>query len=265
MVSQPFLIVDHQPITLAQALQYLQSSGKLESFIGEILHQYVIEQELQNRDDLGISLALIEQAIIDFRLQNQLSDPQVFAQWLAKNGKDYDTFHQQVTVGFKLEKLKDQVTQPKLPEHFIERKLFLDRVILSRIIVTERELAEELGTQIEEGGSFEQLAREYSVTDDRIFNGMMGPISRGTLPDAIRTAVDAANPGDLVGPLEFAALGSQDVVGSKEQGYWGLFRVEQFLPASLEDPQLKQALQNELFEQWLAQKIQTMTVKLQVD
>ena len=60
-----------------------------------------------------------------------------------------------------------------------------------------------------------------------------------------------ASPGEVVGPLAI-------------DGRWGLFRVEQFLPASLEQIQLKQALQNELFEQWLAEKIQKLTVKLQV-
>lgn len=251
MVSQPFLSVDDQPIPLAQALQYLQSAGKLQSVIGDILRQYIIEQELQTRDDLDVSPALTEQAVIDFRLQNQLTDPKVFAQWLASNGKDYSSFHASVTFGFKLEKLKAQVTEPKLQEYFIERKLFLDRVVLSRLVVADRELAEELASQVEEGASFEQLAREYSIADDKIVNGMMGPISRGTLPDVLRAAVDLASPGELIEPLEL-------------EGRWVLFQVGQFLPASLEDGQLKQALQNELFEQWLAQKIQKMSVKLQV-
>jgi parvulin-like peptidyl-prolyl isomerase len=251
MVSQPFLSVDDQPIPLAQALQYLQSAGKLQSVIGDILRQYIIEQELQTRDDLDVSPALTEQAVIDFRLQNQLTDPKVFAQWLASNGKDYSSFHASVTFGFKLEKLKAQITEPKLQEYFIERKLFLDRVVLSRLVVADRELAEELASQIEEGASFEQLAREYSIADDKIVNGMMGPISRGTLPDVLRAAVDLASPGELIEPLEL-------------EGRWVLFQVGQFLPASLEDGQLKQALQNELFEQWLAQKIQKMSVKLQV-
>lgn len=251
MVSQPFLSVDDQPIPLTQALQYLKSAGKLQSVIGDILRQYIIEQELQTRDDLDVSSALTEQAVIDFRLQNQLTDPKVFAEWLASNGKDYGSFHASVTFGFKLEKLKAQVTEPKLQEYFIERKLFLDRVVLSRLVVADRELAEELASQIEEGASFEQLAREYSIADDKIVNGMMGPISRGTLPDVLRAAVDLASPGELIGPLEL-------------EGRWVLFQVGQFLPASLEDGQLKQALQNELFEQWLAQKIQKMSVKLQV-
>lgn len=252
MESLAFLTVDDQPISIGEAVKYLQISGKLGNFIGDILRQYVIEQELRTREDIVISPAVTEQAIIDFRLKNELPDPQSFQAWLRNNGTDYATFHGTVAFGFKLEKLKAAITEPKLQEFFIERKIFLDRVILSRIIVDNRELAEELHAQIEEGASFEQLAREYSLADDKIVNGMMGPVSRGTMPDILRAAIDVTSPGKLVGPIEL------------DQRY-GLFRVEQFLSASLEDTQLKQALQNELFEKWLAEKIQKLTVKLQVN
>jgi parvulin-like peptidyl-prolyl isomerase len=251
METLSFLSIDDQPISLEQTVKYLQSSGKLGQFIGDVLRQYVIEQEIQGRDDVDINPALTEQTVIDFRLKNQLADPQAFQEWLTKNGTDYQRFHASITFNFKLERLKTVVTQAKLPEYFIEQKIFLDRVVLSRIVVDSRELAEELQLQIAEGGSFEQLAKEYSVLDDRLVNGMMGPISRGTMPDKLRAAIDVASPGQLVGPIEI-------------DGRYGLFRVEQFLPASLDDIQLKQALQNELFEKWLAEKIQKLTVKLQV-
>jgi len=251
MESSSFLTVDDRLISVQQAVQHLQISGKLGQFIRDILRQDVIEQEIKARTEIELSPALTEQAIIDFRLKNELSDPQKFQDWLSNSGTDYDTFHATVAFGFKLEKLKSAIADPKLGEYFIERKIFLDRVVLSRIIVDNRELAEELHTQIEEGTSFEQLAREYSLADDKIVNGMMGPVSRGTMPDQLRAAVDVANPGDILGPIQL------------EERY-GLFRLEQLLPASLEDTQLKQALQNELFEKWLAEKIQKLTVKLQV-
>ncbi|MDB9341913.1 peptidylprolyl isomerase, partial [Nodularia spumigena CS-589/07] len=177
--------------------------------------------------------------------------PQTFQQWLQQNATDYATFYESIALSFKLEKLKVLIAEPKISEYFIERKIFLDRVIVSRIVVDNQEIAEELQTQIEEGGSFEQLAKEYSLSEDRMVNGMMGPVSRGTMPDQLRAVVDIANPGQVIGPIEI-------------EGRYGLFRVEQFLPASLEDMQVKQALQNELFEKWLAEKIQKLTVKLQM-
>lgn len=251
METLSFLSIDEQPISVEQTVKYLQTSGKLSQFISDVLRQYVIEQEINTREDMDINPALTEQTIIDFRLNNQLAEPQAFQEWLKRNGTDYNTFHAAITLNFKTEKLKGLVTAAKISEYFIERKIFLDRVVISRIVVDSRELAEELQLQISEGGSFELLAKEYSLADDRIVNGMMGPISRGTMPDVLRAAIDAAQTGQVVGPIEL-------------DGRYGLFRVEQFLPASLEDTQLTQALQNELFEKWLAEKIQKLTVKLQV-
>ena len=250
--SKALLVVDEKPLSLRQCLRYLQAAGKLQAFVGDILRQYVLEQTLETRQDIEISPAIIEQAVIDFRLQQQLTDGKVFQEWLNRNGLNYEQFHSQIASSFKLEKLKAQVTNDRLPEHFIERKVFFDRVVLSRIVVASKELAEELHSQIGEGANFEQLAREYSTADERVANGMMGPVSRGTLPDTLRAAIDAASPGAMVGPLEVDKL-------------WAIFRVEQFLPATLEDNQLRQAMQNELFEKWLSDKIQTMTVKLQVN
>ncbi|UBF24268.1 peptidylprolyl isomerase [Kovacikia minuta CCNUW1] len=250
--SKALLIVDEQPLSLRQCLRYLQSGGKLQGFIGDILRQYVLERELATREELEVSPAVVEQAVVDFRLQQQLTDAKAFQEWLTRNGINYEQFHTQISNSFKLEKLKALITEARLQEHFIERKLFFDRVVLSRIVVADKDLADELYTQIKEGGSFEQLAQEYSIADEKVANGMMGPVSRGTLPDILRAAIDSSNPGELVGPIE-------------SEKHWAIFRVEQFLPATLEDAQLRQAMQNELFERWITEKIQTMTVKLQVN
>jgi parvulin-like peptidyl-prolyl isomerase len=254
MESNALLVIDDQSLSLRQCLRYLQAAGKLQGFIGDILRQYVLETEVASREGLDISTAAVEQAVVDFRLQNQLTDPKAFQDWLARNGTSYEMFHGQITNSFKLEKLKAQIVESRLQEHFIERKLFFDRVVLSRIVVPSQELAEELHTQISEGASFESLAREYSTADERVANGMMGPVSRGTMPDFLRSAIDPANVGDLVGPIEF-----------EKEKYWAIFRVEQLMPANIDDPQLRQAIQTEIFDRWLAEKIQSMTVKLQVN
>lgn len=251
MNSEPFLTINDQPISLRKAFQYLQVNRKLDGFIGEIVRQFVIEQELESNEMIQIGSGVVEQAVIDFRLQQQLTDPKQFQEWLTTNGLSYEAFHNQIAYGFKVRKLKDEVTNVRLQEYFIERKVFLDRVVLSRIIVADQELADELKSQIQEGAKFEQLAREYSLTDDKVMNGMVGPVSRGTMPDILRAAIDVAKIGDVVGPLGM-------------EGRWGLFRIEEILSATLDDAQVKQGLQEELFEQWLAERIQKLPIKLQV-
>lgn len=253
MTSEPFLTIDDQPITLAQAVRYLQIGRKFDGFVGEILRQFVLEREINTREDLNVNTAAIEQAVVDLRMERNLTDAKQFQQWLVSNRLTYEDFRNQIAYSFKLRKLKEVVAEARLQEYFIERKLYLDRIVLSRIVVDNLELAEELKTQITEGAAtFELLAREYSLTDDKIVNGMVGPVSRGTMPDVLRAAIDDAKPGDVVGPL-----GMED--------RWGLFRVEEILSASLEDKQLKTTLKDELFEQWLAQKIETLPIKLQIN
>ncbi|BAY66625.1 hypothetical protein NIES22_67690 (plasmid) [Calothrix brevissima NIES-22] len=250
--STVFLTADDQPIFLGQALRYLESSGRLESVIWDIIRQYIIEQEIQTIDELDIGTDLIDQVVMDFRLEHQLTDYKTFQEWLINEGLDYASFRQEIGYNLKLEKLKTQITEQNIQEYFIERKIFLDRVVLSRLVVEEQALAEELKSQIlEDGASFEQLVQEYSIEDDRIFNGMMGAVSRGTMPDVLRASVDVAQPRELIGPIEIERL-------------WYLVRVEKFLEASLAE-ELKEQLKDELFEQWLEKKIQNINVQLQVD
>jgi parvulin-like peptidyl-prolyl isomerase len=125
-------------------------------------------------------------------------------------------------------------------------------VVLSRISVAHQEVAEELKCQLKEGAKFEALAKEHSLTDDRLFNGMMGLVSRSSLPDTLRAAIDLAAPGEIIGPLNL------------DNG-WMLFRLEKVLPASLEDPQLLQTLQDELFQHWLMEKLRQAKVEVNVE
>lgn len=252
MKSSLFLLVDDQPISLEQALRYLESAGKLDLVLWEIIRQHVLEQELQVLEENEISADIIEQMVIDFRLERQLTNSKIFQEWLANEGLDYAKFRKKIAFNFNIEKLKADVTDANIQEYFIEQKIYLDRVVLSRLVVEEQALAEELQSQIvEDGARFERLVQEYSIATDRISNGMMGPISRGAMPHKLRAAVDLANPGELIEPLEI-------------DGLWYLFRVENFLPATL-DENLKQELEDEIFEQWLEDKVKSIDAKLQVD
>ena len=139
MDSSSFLTVDDRLISVKQAVQYLQISGKLGQFIRDILRQDVIEQEIQAREEVEISPAITEQAIIDFRLKNQLTDQKKFQDWLNNSGTDYNTFHSTVAFGFKLEKLKNLIAEPKLAEYFIERKRLGQEFLVAQSDFLQRE------------------------------------------------------------------------------------------------------------------------------
>ena len=115
------LTVDRDSISVETAVKYLRNSGKLGQFIGDIIRQYIIEQEVENRTDVNVNPVVTEQAIIDFRLQNKLTDPQKFHAWLEKSGTTYEGFHASITFGFKNShffKFKGPTASPFFPIHF---------------------------------------------------------------------------------------------------------------------------------------------------
>lgn len=108
--SSLFLTADEQSISLGQALKYLESSGFLESVIREVICQHIIEKELQTQQHLALSSDVIDQVVLDFRLENQLIDYESFQDWLASEGIDSATFREQIASNLKLQSLKTTVT-----------------------------------------------------------------------------------------------------------------------------------------------------------
>jgi len=252
MESQPFLTIDDQPISLAKAIGYLRSTGDFQPFLLKIIRQHILETELQTHDDLEIESNIIEQAVIDFRFENQLNDPDRFQEWLKTQGISYADFRHQIAARLKIQKLKADVTAPKLEEYFNANKALLNQVVISRIVVAELDFALNLKNQIlADSSRFEPLAKEHSLTNDRLVNGIMEAVSLGQIPSQIREYIITATPGELIGPLEI------------DERY-ALLRVERFIPATLEGS-LKRELQDQLFEQCLEGKAQKLTIKMHVE
>lgn len=243
-----FLKIDDRDISLKQVLGYLQLSGKLEPFLQEIVSQHVVYQEILARTDLELKSADVEQAIIDFRLQQNLTDRDRFDKWLASKGSNYEAFQSQMAFGVKLQKLKSEIADPDLEAYFHERQRSLDRVDLSCAIMPDREMAAQLREKI---ASDDRDLDDVADASDRKVEVIRGPTLRQSLPAELRDKVDGVTPREIVGPLE---------IGQR----WCLFQVKEIIPAVLEG-QIKQELENELFKRWLVQKVKQLKVQFAVD
>jgi parvulin-like peptidyl-prolyl isomerase len=245
----PFLKVNEDSISLGDAIDYLKAAGGYHRMMTDIMRQYLLQKELEQRPDIKFSNFQVDQAVMDFRVANNLVEPKLFQEWMQVNGVNYDEFRKNIAFGFKVEQLKNELTEPKLEEYFQEQKPLLDRVILSRLIVKDQELAENLKVKIlDDRTQFESLVRAYSIVDDRAANGMMGAVPKGKMPNIMKTAIDLANPGEIVGPLEI-------------DGRYCLFRVEKFLPASLEEKPIQHELKNQLFDRWIQEKLKSLNIQ----
>ena len=247
----PFIKINDTKISLSQGIQYLKDSGRLGDFLGQIVRQHLLKAELDELQDIKITDAEIEQTLLNFRIQNQLIEQEKFQAWLQESGLTYSALRQGLDRDLRLNRLRDLIATPKLDDYFQQQKPLLDRVVLSRIIVEERGTAESLKQQLAaDSNRFGVLAQEHSLTNDRVVNGMMGAMSYGSFPDVLKPMVESAKPGEIVGPVPL-------------EDRYGLFKVEQFIPAKLEGDLLEE-LKNQLFEQWLQEKMQNLEIKLEV-
>jgi parvulin-like peptidyl-prolyl isomerase len=244
-----FLTIDNQPLSLEQSLSYLKTAGDLPKFVLEIAQQYVLEKEIVAAGIVEPDLEVVEQLILEFRIQQQLTAAETFAQWLNSQGITFSDFHRKVALGVQLNTLKVKVTEPDLASYFLENQTSLDRVVLSRIVVETVDLATDLKAQLEQQASdFSQLARQHSIAAEAIVGGLMGVGYRGQLSEGIRASIDAAQLGQIVGPLAI-------------EGRFWLMRVDQILPAVLEG-ETKLELQNHLFKRWLTEKLQNTQIQM---
>ncbi|WP_421658062.1 peptidylprolyl isomerase [Leptothermofonsia sp. ETS-13] len=257
MSSPTLLLVNEKPIDLNQAIDYLQMAGTFQEFLLDILCQHALTEAVRSQSDsseasqsFNLPAETIEQSLIDFRTENELADADDFQDWLASNGVTYETFRQQFVWNLTLNHLKNQISQPQLTEYFQKRKPFLDQVVLSWIGVETENRAKNLRRKLNWGTKFDHLIATQMNSNNNDDNGLAIPLSQGELPDELRDAIEATQPGEVIGPL---------LIGDR----WYVFRVEALQPAEL-DEALEAQLKDELFEQWLIEKVQQMDVTLQL-
>ncbi|NJL49742.1 MAG: peptidylprolyl isomerase [Leptolyngbyaceae cyanobacterium SM2_5_2] len=251
MPSEAFLFVDDEPISKAQVLNYLQASGQLENFIEEVLSQHAIAKELEENPDFWPGPDALDTAIQDFRQEQNLEDDKVFLAWLDQNNLEAESLGSTLLQQKTMQQLIHSISQPKLQEYFLNRKEQLDQIYLSCIVVQNEATARSLHIQIhQEEASFEDLAKAHSLADNRLIGGTMLPMTRADLGSELLIEINAAQPGSLIGPWQV-----------DEQ--WYLFRLDKILRAEWEEDTKKQ-LQIELFQQWLTDRINAMTVKMEV-
>ncbi|MGD1902651.1 MAG: peptidylprolyl isomerase [Geitlerinemataceae cyanobacterium] len=247
------ITIDDEGISLQQAIRYLHGAGELPRFMQKILYQHVLQGEISQRgDSLKVDDQTIEKAIAQFLTQQKLTDPTAFDKWLQTQGINYDMFRQRIENSIALQKLKAELTSDQVKEYFEQNRELLDVVVLSRIVVEDRELADSIYGQVESfAKNFGDVAREHSVTQDKSFGGMMGALQVGQLPENTRDSVKGKQEGDLIGPLPV-------------DGRFAILRVEKYTEAQLQGQLLVQ-LQERFFEQWIQAKLKDKQIKLNLE
>jgi parvulin-like peptidyl-prolyl isomerase len=124
-------------------------------------------------------------------------------------------------------------------KYFAAHQIDFDQVLLYKIAVPYRPLAQEVFYQIEEGEiSFYDAAHLYDINPTRRSHcGYEGKFYRWSFKPDLSSAIFNAVPGKVIGPFEI-------------EQECHLMMIEEFIPAEL-TPEHHQEILNRIFNEWL--------------
>ena len=147
--------------------------------------------------------------------------------------------------GERLNRFRQRVFNDEVEQHFLSRKLAHDQVTYSLIRVRDGDLAFELHQRLLEGeADFATLASRYSEGAERTSGGQCGPVPFDQAHATVVEQLRGCQEGELLAPFFLVDI-------------WLILRLEQWQGARLDDA-MRSTLLEELFDQWLEQRITTL-------
>lgn len=201
---------------------------------------------------IDVSEDEVMEELTAFRLERNLLTAEATQKWLNEQLLNMDNLWGVAERQAKLSKLRRTVFDAEaIDEHFALNKATLSKVECYQIIVDKEAKASELAALIKQKSSFFDLARQHSEDQEtRKQCGYAGIRYLSEFESNIQFKVQTASEGDIIGPL-------------KSQGQYYLIYIDKFYPATLDD-QSREAVSNQLFQKWCANKINSTLVEWQI-
>lgn len=232
------IYVNGMPVEPQEVINYLKYELSLKEFCHKVLYQQIISGTAQERG-IVVSSEEIQAEADRVRHELHLEKASDTINWLSGNILTADEWEVSIRDRLLSQKLKEALFSQDVESFFIQNRLDFDRVILYQIIVPYEQVAHELFYQIEESEiSFFEAAHLYDLDPNRRYRcGYEGTVYRWSLEPAVAAVIFAANPGQIVHPIQTA------------QGFH-LFLVEEFIPTHLTSD-IRQEILQRLFQEWL--------------
>ena len=241
------LRIDGVEIDSARLVELLDHSGHLAAVFGWILREHVLDTELARRSDHSPNSALQLAATASFRLERGLPDEAALTDWLSNHGQSREQFDRDVARRIRVGRLKREVTQKQLADHFARRRPFLVRYAITVIRAASHEAALELCDRLRAGSSFDDPTLDESRRSSTVVADM---VYWADLPEQLRRKLDVEpSTGSVAEPIE------------TDDGFL-VVRFDGTIEPSLEDPGMRQRLRDELFEAWIGERLERLDVEL---
>ncbi len=229
-------------LSLGQLLQTLHAQGRLRPLVVEALAGRLVQQQARQAG-LSVTAEELQAAADSFRRAHGLHTATATRSWLDGQGLTVGDFETGLEERLLAAKLKHHQTAAQADESFSARRTDFERLQVAQVLVGRDDLAAELASQVrDEGRDLEEVACGHGLPMVRRL------VFRKDLSGPLAEPLAAAGAGELVGPV------------ATPRGF-ALVVVEERLPAEL-DGATRHLLQDELFDAWLAGRMNQVTFDL---
>lgn len=233
------LKIGNRLFTGDQIISALVRYKLLESLVGHVLLDDVIQEILLSKEELFEALT----GATDVPLPEDFES--FIAQWCESKGVAPDYFSAVLLRELRVEKFKQLYFSEQVESEFLRSKSTYDQVEYSLIQLADLTLAQELYFHLrDDRADFAQLARLYSLGNERETDGRIGPVPMSTLPVEVANLFRSEQVGMIYGPVPVA------------DRFW-VVRLERLTTARLTEA-TRTSLMNHLYDRWLQSQIKTL-------
>ncbi|KAB8333287.1 peptidylprolyl isomerase [Scytonema tolypothrichoides VB-61278] len=242
------------PLTISSSdlIHSLKLSCQIPDVVEAIATQKIIAEAAQEAG-IQVSEQELQQEGDRLRFAKKLVKAQDTWNWLKKHHLSLAEFEELIHNNVLATKLANHLFAQDVERFFYENQLNYVAAATYEVILDDRDLALELFYSLESGEiTFQEIAREYIQQPElRRAGGYQGMRRRKDFRPEIAAAVFAATPPSVIKPI------------STSKGVY-LIWVEEIVQPIL-DEQLRDKIQQELFEHWLNEQIQTIEIDTNLD
>lgn len=232
--------IDGDAIDLAEFVRTLKLTGQFEA----LLEQFVRDRLTvlgAKRAGIQVSEAEIQERADQFRRVHGLHRASDTNKYLDAMRISLDEFEAFITASLYQEKMMRKICDDQAVQGYFKlNSPKFDSIEVSHIVLDSESKAKEMMAVLrDDPDSFDEMAREHSITDTRERGGLIGKVLRGSLRSDVEARVFNAAAGDLLGPF-----------ASGDRTTFEIFRVNAKNPAHLDDDTATE-VRRLLREEWL--------------
>jgi hypothetical protein len=207
---------------------------------------YAILQELKARPDLLASPAELQSQRDGFIRKHQIRELDL---WLKQRNLKREDFEKRLDYQIRLAKLKPSIIEPRIEEYFLQNRHKFDIVELSRIVLENQDLAEEIyDSIIARDSTFEREANEFSLKKHKINDELHVRQPLSSVPQFIRSELSCRQQGQVLPPRLC------------HDGFWYIIRLDRYFAASLNHEKTRDRIENEVFNSWVLEKANSLNL-----